>query len=218
MTCGTRKYRGFSLVEVIVASMILSGAVVAICSVSTRSFLGVKLNRDYELAWDLLDKQLTLIDYMGVDQFLELGETSGMCEPEGAEGVLHYWQAAVVEAGLTGLYTIDIAITWQDGPRVRQITARTMLNSAPAVDETQAREASAEAEQTDTPQARRGGGAQGTAATQGGGRQGGGAQGTTATQAGGRQGGGARGGTQGGGARGGGAQTQPRQRGGGGGR
>jgi len=184
-----RIHRGFSLVEVIVASMILSGGVVAICSVSTRSFLGVKLNRDYEHAWDLLDRQLTMIDYMGVDEFLESGETSGICEGDNPDAV-HYWQAAVIEDEIPGLYTVDIVVSWQDGPRLRQVTARTMLTGAPPIEEEPAEGEQPPAQGQAGNRGQGGGGGQGTSTSQGGG------QGTSSTQGG---GGGTRGGGGGGG-------------------
>jgi prepilin-type N-terminal cleavage/methylation domain-containing protein len=183
---------GFSLIEVIVASIILSSAVVAICSISTRSFLGVKLNRDYEHAWDLLDRQLTMIDQMGVDAFLEMGVTSGICDAD-TTGVPHYWQAAALAHQIPGLYTVAIAVSWQDGPRLRQVTATTLLNAAPIVEE----------EETQ-PQVEDQGGT-----PQGGGPQGGG-QGASAS-------GGGRGGQQGAGSSGGGARGGSSGRGGSGG-
>ena len=192
-----RIHRGFSLVEVIVAAMILSGAVVAICSISTRSFLGVKLNRDYEQAWDMLDRQMTMIDYMGVDQFLELAETSGICEGD-TTGVVHYWQAVVTEEEIPGLYAVNVAISWQDGPRLRQVTARTMLNGAPVVEEAESEQMPPEGEGGDRSQ---GSGAQGGGGSQGGGQgtsTSGSGQGTSTS------GGGGRGSQGGGGSRGGG--------------
>ncbi|MBE0536112.1 MAG: prepilin-type N-terminal cleavage/methylation domain-containing protein, partial [Phycisphaerae bacterium] len=164
MICGHRTTRGFSLVEVIVASAILSGAVVAICSISTRSFLGVKLNRGYERAWDMLDQRLTLIDYMGVDEFLRMGETSGMCESDPTEDVVHYWNAVIVEEAIPGLYVVDIAVSWQDGGRLRQVTARTRLNGAPVVEEKN--EVPADPTQGQG-QSQRGGASQGGSAPQG---------------------------------------------------
>ncbi len=59
------------------AAVLLSGAVVALCAISNKSLSGVKLNRENEVAWQLLDRQLTLIDYIGVDQFIEAGQLEG---------------------------------------------------------------------------------------------------------------------------------------------
>ena len=59
--------KGFTLVETILASVILCGAVLAVGAISTRSLGGAKLNRQYEVAAALVDRQLCLIDYIGVD-------------------------------------------------------------------------------------------------------------------------------------------------------
>ena len=71
------KTRGFSLIETLVAAMLLSGGVVAICSLSGRSMTSVRVNREYETGWDVLDRQLTVIDYIGVEEFLQIGQMNG---------------------------------------------------------------------------------------------------------------------------------------------
>ena len=69
--------KGFSLIETLVASAILSGAVLTLGAISTMAVSGTRLNRRYEVAASLLDKQLNLIDYIGIDEFIDLGQLSG---------------------------------------------------------------------------------------------------------------------------------------------
>ena len=120
--------RAFSLVETIVAAALLSGGVVAISAISTNSFRGVKLNRENELAWDLLDKQLTMIDFMGIDAFIESGETTGLFEGEGGEDPTHYWDVEVTEMENDYLYSVSIFVGWGEGSRLRKVSLTTMFN------------------------------------------------------------------------------------------
>ncbi len=120
--------KGFSLVETIVAALLLSSGVVTICAISTKSFRGVKMNRQSELAWDLLDKQLTLIDYMGIDAFVESGETTGLFEGEGGEEPTHYWDVEVTPIDIDYLYSVNIIVGWSGGSRLREISLTTMFN------------------------------------------------------------------------------------------
>ena len=120
--------RAFSLVETIVAAMLLSGGVVAISAISTNSFRGVKLNRENELAWDLLDKQLTMIDFMGIDAFVESGETTGLFEGEGGQDPTHYWDVQITPQEIDYLYTVNIVVGWSEGKRLREISLTTMFN------------------------------------------------------------------------------------------
>jgi hypothetical protein len=120
--------KGFSLVETIVAALLLSSGVVTICAISTKSFRGVKMNRQSELAWDLLDKQLTLIDYMGIDAFVESGETTGMFEGEGGQEPTHYWDVEVTPIDIDYLYSVNIIVGWSGGSRLREISLTTMFN------------------------------------------------------------------------------------------
>ncbi len=120
--------KGFSLVETIIAAVLLSSGVVTICAISTNSFRGVKMNRQSELAWDLLDKQLTLIDYMGIDAFVESGETTGMFEGEGGQDPTHYWDVEVTTIDIDYLYSVNIIVGWSGSSRLREISLTTMFN------------------------------------------------------------------------------------------
>ena len=69
--------KGFTLVETIVASTILCGSVITITAICTNALTNTRLNRQYEAALSLVDRQLSLIDYIGIDEFLELGALEG---------------------------------------------------------------------------------------------------------------------------------------------
>lgn len=133
MLTRSKNRKAFSLVEAMVAATILSGSVVAICSVSTQSFRSVKLNRDYELAWDLLDRQLTVIDHTGVEEFLELGETSGTFDLQ--EASAYFWQVEITAQESDYLYDVYIVVAWTDGNRARQVSLMTMFNGYGALEE-----------------------------------------------------------------------------------
>lgn len=119
------KHSGFSLVEAIVASVILSAAVLALGAISTNAVRDVSLNRHYEVAASVIERQLNLIDFAGIDQFLEQGVTEGVYED--LEPGYH-WQVETEYQGIDGLYLVTITVTWLEGKRPRQVTAQTMLN------------------------------------------------------------------------------------------
>ncbi len=60
--------KGFSLIEAIIAAVILSFAVMALSGICTRSLTSVRTNRDYEQAWEVLDRQLETITYIKSQQ------------------------------------------------------------------------------------------------------------------------------------------------------
>ncbi len=122
-----RNNKGFSLIEMIVASIILSLAVVSICAVSTKSMTSVRSNRDYEAAWDLLDRQLTIIDYTGIEEFINEGQMTGQFGDEDNEG-LHYWSAKCEEGEYNYLYNLELTIMWGAENAMRSISVSTTLN------------------------------------------------------------------------------------------
>jgi prepilin-type N-terminal cleavage/methylation domain-containing protein len=117
--------KGFSLIETLVASAILSGAVLTLGAISTMSVSGTRLNRRYEVAASLIDKQLSLIDFIGIDEFIELGQMEGVFE--GYEPTYH-WEVVTEYQEIDSLYLVTITVSWIDGNRPYSISVDTMLD------------------------------------------------------------------------------------------
>lgn len=120
----TKHKRGFSLIETLAASAILSGAVLTLGAISTISVSSTRLNRRYEVAASLLDKQLNLIDYIGIDEFIELDQMEGIFE----EYPDYRWEVITEYQEIDSLYLVKITISWVDGNRPYSISADTMLD------------------------------------------------------------------------------------------
>jgi len=117
--------KGFNLVETIVASVILSGAVLTVGAISTRSLTGTRLNRQYEVAASLIDKQLTLIDFIGIDDIIELGQLEGdFEEPEPG----YHWEIVTEYQDIDSLYLVTITVSWVERNRPYSISVDTMLD------------------------------------------------------------------------------------------
>jgi len=120
-----RNKRGFTLVETITASVILCGSVLAVGAISTRSLGETRLNRQYEVAAALADKQLTMIDYVGVEEFIELGQMEGdFEEPEPG----YRWEVVTESQDVDNLYLVNITVSWVERKRPYTISVDTMLN------------------------------------------------------------------------------------------
>jgi prepilin-type N-terminal cleavage/methylation domain-containing protein len=119
--------RGFTLIETVVSSAILCGAVLTVGAISTRSLTGTTINRRYETALTLVDKQLSLIDYVGIDEFIDMGQTEG--DFEDYEPVYH-WKVTTSYEEIDSLYLVTITVTWVENNRPYSITVDTMLNGA----------------------------------------------------------------------------------------
>jgi len=117
--------KGFSLVETLVASAILSGAVLTVGAISTMALRGTRLNRRYEMAASLIDKQLSLIDYVGIDEFIELGQMEGVFEESEPE---YHWEVVTEYLDIDSLYLVTITVSWVEHNRPYSISADTMLD------------------------------------------------------------------------------------------
>ena len=132
MRVSRRKAKGFTLVEVIAASVILCGAVMLAGRVGTQAMTGTKLNRHYEMACSLVERQLTLLDYVGIDAFIESGETEGQSDDL---GYTFNWQAETEYLELDSLYSVKINVSWLEGIRPYSITVETMFDGVAQMEE-----------------------------------------------------------------------------------
>ena len=122
--------KAFSLVEMIVTAVLLSAAVVTICAITNRSLSGVKSNRQHELAWELLDRQLTLIDAVGVEEFVELGQMQGQFQTDSQFGTTYYWQVQTEQALADNLYDISMVVYWGPENNRQFVSVSTAINAA----------------------------------------------------------------------------------------
>jgi len=129
-----RKIRsGFTLVEMIAASSILCAAVLTLGAIGTRSLSETKLNRHYELAAALADRQLTIIDYIGIENFIDLGQTEGVFEELEPS---YHWQVFAEPLETDNLYLVNITVNWLERNRLHSISVDTMLNGTGGLVET----------------------------------------------------------------------------------
>lgn len=116
---------GFTLVETILASAILCGAVLAVGAVSTRSLSSTRLNRRYEQATGLVEKQFRLIDYIGIEDFIQAGTMEGAFEDIEPQ---YIWEVETDSLELDNLYMVTVTVSWLEHNRRYSVSADTRLN------------------------------------------------------------------------------------------
>ena len=130
------KRKGVSLLETVVAAAILAGSVMTLCGLSAKGLRSIRLNQEYEKAWDYMDRQLVLIDTAGVEILTEGTSASGQFES--FDGRTWSWTAQAQESELAGLYDVIVQLEWMSGGRPKQIRCQTRLCGQPAsLDETE---------------------------------------------------------------------------------
>ena len=129
--------RGVSLLETVLAASLLGGVIMTVCSLSAGSLRSIRLNQEYEKAWDYIERQLTLIDLVGVQAFQQSGQTGGRFES--LDGRIWHWNVEISQTGITSLYDVVIQLEWEESGRLRRLQCRTRMTARTAtVDETQA--------------------------------------------------------------------------------
>ncbi len=135
MRCAKHRKQGFTLVEVIASSVILCAAVMIVGSIATRALIGTRLNRRYETAASLADKQLGLIDYVGIDAVSELGEMEGELEEAGDT---YQWRIETEYQEIDNLYLVTATVNWVEANRPYSLIVDTMFDGTTVADLTAA--------------------------------------------------------------------------------
>ena len=94
-------------------------------ALSSRALSETRLNRNYEAALLLADKQLTLVDYMGVESFVEMGRSDGTFK--GPDQV-YYWQIKSGSLDIDYLYTVRVTVSWSYRNRPYSVSLDTRIN------------------------------------------------------------------------------------------
>jgi prepilin-type N-terminal cleavage/methylation domain-containing protein len=123
---------GFTLVEVIAASALLALGVVVVAAITNRSLDTLRLNTEYARAWEVMDRQLTIFEYIGIDTVVQKSITQG----EFTEGDTSFkWSAVIADETYDKLKRVDMTVAWARGGRVRSISASTMFDGTGQVSE-----------------------------------------------------------------------------------
>jgi hypothetical protein len=142
--------RGVSLLETVLAASLLGGVVMTICGLSAGSLRSIRLNQEYEKAWDYIERQLTLVDMVGVQAMQQRGQSGGQFES--LDGRIWHWTVQINETGITALYDVVIQLQWEEDGRTRRLECRTRMTAkSSAVDETQTDTQSDGSQTTTTP-------------------------------------------------------------------
>lgn len=131
-----RQYKAFTLVEALVACVILGAAAVTLSAISTRCLSRTGLNQKYERAWQGLDRQLSAIEAMGIEEFLQQGVTEGelqrqseqQAEGQDKSGDQLYWRVETASEEIDNLYKVRITVSWQVEGKEKKIVAETLMN------------------------------------------------------------------------------------------
>lgn len=126
---GRGKVFGFTMLETLIAALILSLTVVTIAALFSRSLAAVSELEGYERAWSLVDRQFTLISQMGIEEFIKSGELTGFFESDDGQG--GYWFSADITPTETdGLYRVDLTVYWGDERQPRQVVCSSIFSGA----------------------------------------------------------------------------------------
>ena len=124
--------RGFTLVEALLAGVILALSAGVLGTSLRQSYQSVQIAAQSRQAAQVLDEILTRIDLIGPDRISREGPTEGSVA--GPAGALN-WQATIQPRLEGHLFEVTVRVSWggqaDPGPGRRRVQAQTLLNDPP---------------------------------------------------------------------------------------
>ncbi len=120
--------RGFTLIEVLVAGMILAFAAAAVGIALSHGYVSLADGRDERRAALLLDDLLTKIDLIGPNRIASEGPRRGSFDGQDQR---FSWSLEIRSRPVGHLYEVDLTLSWSDGGRGKSARLQTYLNDPP---------------------------------------------------------------------------------------
>jgi prepilin-type N-terminal cleavage/methylation domain-containing protein len=140
-----QKNRGFSLIEVMVAAGLLATVTVTVCTLGAKSLASMQVCQEYEKAWDVLDRQMILLEQIGVANLANRANLSGVIDDSQSQ-IQWKWQMKIEPLDVEELYALTLTVEWISEGRIRRIQCDTRMRAGQdvqAADTTAASSASA---------------------------------------------------------------------------
>jgi hypothetical protein len=119
-------YGGFTLVEALVSTVIFCSAAIVIMAISARCMSGTRQDRIYETAWQLLDRQLTAVSYVGIDEYKKLGVMQGNFK---STDIDYRWTINARPSTVTGVDEVQMTVLWLEQKKSHSISLDTRMRS-----------------------------------------------------------------------------------------
>jgi prepilin-type N-terminal cleavage/methylation domain-containing protein len=122
------KNSGFSLIEVMVAAGLLATVTVTVCALGAKSLASMQVCQEYEKAWDVLDRQMILLEQIGVANLASRSNLSGVIEDPQTQ-MQWKWQMKIEPLDVEELYALTLTVEWISEGRVRRIQCDTRMRA-----------------------------------------------------------------------------------------
>ena len=125
----SRNRRGFTLVETLVAGVVLAISAAVLGTTVSQAMRSLTLARDYQRAAELLDKTLAKVDLIGPARLMyEMPENNVFDPPHDRFS----WQMKIDSRNEGDLYEVTVYILWRTpAGESRWIQGQTLLNDPP---------------------------------------------------------------------------------------
>jgi prepilin-type N-terminal cleavage/methylation domain-containing protein len=122
----TRNRKGFTLVEALVSTVIFCSAAAVIMAISARCMSNAHQDRIYEMAWQLLDRQLAAVSYVGIDEYKKLGVMEGTFTNTDIE---YRWSINAEPSTVTDIDEVRMSVLWLEQKKTHSISLDTRMRS-----------------------------------------------------------------------------------------
>lgn len=123
-----RRHRGFTLIEVLIAGILLAASIAVMGTAVSRSYRGSADANDDRRAALLLSDLMTKIDLIGPARLASEGPRSGSFDGEDSR---FSWSVEIQNRQQGHLYQVNVTLSWTAGTTKRRAQVQTLLDDPP---------------------------------------------------------------------------------------
>ncbi len=115
------------LLEALLGTFLFSVTTYVLVTMNTHAFSTIKDLDVNRRAWEVMDRQFTIVESMGLDDVMNQNLLQGEIE---RDNILYQWNLQIEEQEVLQIYLVRLKLNWELNGRSKSIEASTLMQAS----------------------------------------------------------------------------------------
>lgn len=115
------------LLEALLGTFLFSVTTYVLVTMNTHAFSTIKDLDVNRRAWEVMDRQFTIVESMGLDDVMNQNLLQGEIE---RDNILYLWNLQIEEQEVLQIYLVRLKLNWELNGRSKSIEASTLMQAS----------------------------------------------------------------------------------------
>jgi len=117
----------FMLLEALLGTFLFSVTTYVLVTMNTHAFSTIQDLDVNRRAWEVMDRQFTIVESMGLDDVMNQNLLQGEIE---RDNILYQWNLQIEEQEVLQIYLVRLKLNWELNGRSKSIEASTLMQAS----------------------------------------------------------------------------------------